>query len=355
MRNLVICALLMFSGGAFAHTTPPQPARRASAILVVAPPGVAGSYRAVARNSQRRYTGHFNRPIRVRPGNYRVVVNGNQRMVRVRRGRVTRVAVGAILVRSPGSARAVFGVYSGSRRIASRRTGGSVAVFHGTYRIRLNGTWTTLHVMPRRTAVAIAGVIIVRGPRNLGGDFVLSRANGRRIATVRSGRVIAVFAGAYRVSINGSSTLLRVIPGRASTARAGAVVVRAPRGVAGRYAVVRNGRRISDRRMGRIVVLFAGNYRLVVNGTTQAINVFPGRVSSAWTGALMVRGQRRGGYVIQNARTNRVVARGARRGRPVALFAGTYRVVVRGRRRMVRVRPGRIATVAFPPRVQVRM
>ena len=354
MRNLVICALLVFSGGAFAHTTPSQPARRASAILVVAPPGVAGSFRAVSRVSQRRYTGRFNRPIRVRPGNYRIVVNGTQRMVRVRRGRVTRVAVGAILVRGPGAARAVFGVYSDSRRIASRRTGRSVAVFHGTYRIRLNGAWTSLHVMPRRTAVVTAGGIVVRAPRNLGGSFALRLANGHRIATLGSGRIIVVFAGAYRVSINGSRTVLRVMPGLISTARAGAVVVRAPRGVTGRYAVVRRGRRIAGSRMGRGIVLFAGNYRLVVNGTAQAINVFPGRVSSAWTGALMVRGGRRGSYVIQNAGTNRVVARGASGGRPIALFAGAYRILVRGRRRMVRVFPGRIATVAFPSRVPVR-
>ena len=99
--------------------------------------------------------------------------------------------------------------------------------------------------------------------------------------------------------------------------------------------------------LGRRTVLFAGIYQVRLNGTWRNLRVLPGRSTAAKAGAIMVRSRRPGVFSIAHLRSSRIIARGIANRRPIAVFGGSYRVSLRGERRIAQVLPGRITRLLF--------
>jgi hypothetical protein len=169
------------------------------------------------------------------------------------------------------------------------------------------------------------------------GRYFVADAAGKNLTNASTNTPVELPAGAYTITLNGTTQRITVRPGETSTATAGGALV-AGTGQ-GRY-FVRDaaGNNLTNESTNVPVELFPGSYTVALNGTTEPIVVREKEVATVTAGRALVTASTKGRYFVSDATDNNLTNENT--DTAVELFAGSYTASLNDAKQPFSVRAG---------------
>jgi len=150
---------------------------------------------------------HVNGMLPLKPGDYQLKINNSVHPVAVQSKTLTKCATGGVLV--SGTTDEYYYVFDTSgKQLASAHVGGALSLFPGSYQARLNNTNTPTDVKTGPPLVLKSGTVNVEAPTDE--YFYVFDTASKQLASSHVGRAIALFPGSYTVKINNSDAKAEV-------------------------------------------------------------------------------------------------------------------------------------------------
>ena len=218
---------------------------------------------------------HLRRPVDLFAGTYTVKVNNVESKVDVHADEASNVAAGTLVLEGPTD-EYYYVFNSAGTQLASAHLGRSLALFPGSYKVKLNNSTAD-------TSVATGLVTIGSGSFALRGAtdeyyYVFDRA-GAQLASAHLGRPLSFLPGDYLAKLNNVSIAVHVDAGRAHDQQTGSLTVNSS--ASGDYAVFDSaGAQLASKQLNQPVSLPAGEYSVKVGTTTRPVAVSAGQAST---------------------------------------------------------------------------
>ena len=264
-------------------------------------------------------SGHVNAITPVPAGDYQVVLNNSTHSTSARSNMLTKCTTGTVLVN--GTTDEYYAVLDqAARQVASAHVASALALFPGSYTVRLNNTDLAANVQ--------AGAMIELKPGTVNVDvgtdeyYAVLDAATRQLASSHVGRALGLFAGTYTLRINNSDAKVDVRAGEPTSVPAGILVVHGSTDEY--YAVINNaGVQLASAHLNKPLAFFPGTYSVKVNNTTTPATMVAGVTTEVKTGAVVLQGSTDEYYAILDSAGTQLAS--AHLGHALSLVPGAYR------------------------------
>jgi hypothetical protein len=269
--------------------------------------------------------------VSLEPGEYVARLNDTRHPVTVEEGQVT-VCEAATIEVAGTTAEYWYLVDSVGTQLGYALLGQPLAVFPGSYTVRVNNTRTRVEAEARNVSTPSTGTVVVAGTTSE--YFYVLDENGEQLAYSTLGQPISLLPGSYRVRVNNSHAPFSVEPGRATTLTAGTVVAT---GTTAEYYYVHDaaGEQLGYAVLGEPTSYLPGSYSLRVNNRTTPIVVAAKDSTVVPTGTVVMEGPA-GEYFYVLTEDGQQLGYSTM-GTPLSLLPGTYRIRVGDRTETVTV------------------
>ncbi|SEH04717.1 hypothetical protein [Candidatus Venteria ishoeyi] len=220
----------------------------------------------------------------------------------------------------------VYDEFERERYGSTSYTHESMALLPGKYVAVLNDSKQTFTITAKNSTVLTPGYITVKGTGQ--DSYYVYNEFGRDIkgSSLYTNKTKEIFAGTYQLSLNGSTTLVTVEPGKTTEVSAGQVRLN---GIGLNYYHIYDELGIallnySSRKTNEICELFAGAYTLRLNGINQAVTVNTGALTETDAGLLIIPGIDQDSYFLSDTQNQRLSYSTYKAGRRLELFPATY-------------------------------
>jgi 6,7-dimethyl-8-ribityllumazine synthase len=152
-------------------------------------------------------------PLGLFTGTYTVKVNNSDGKAEVRAGEAADVQTGTVVVQ--GTTDEYYYVFDASgRQLASNRLGRPLALLEGSYSIKVNNTPATAAIKAGQLVELATGTLTVRGTGS--DYFYVADGSGTQLGSSRLGTPMALFPGSYPVKLRGTEKVVTVKAGAAA-------------------------------------------------------------------------------------------------------------------------------------------
>ena len=218
---------------------------------------------------------HLGKPIGLFAGTYTLKVNNSESKADVRGDETSNISAGTLVLEG-STDEYYYVVNTAGTQLASTHLGQQLALFPGSYKVKLNNSTAT-------TNVTTGAITIGSGSIKLQGStdeyyYVFDHA-GTQLASAHLGRPLAFLPGDYTAKLNNVSIPLRVEAGRANESQMGSLAVHSS--ASGYYVVFDPaGTQLASKQLNQPVSLPAGEYSVKVGTSTRTVPVTAGKASA---------------------------------------------------------------------------
>ena len=216
---------------------------------------------------------HLGKPLGLFAGMYTVKLNNSESKAEVR-AETSNIPAGTLVLE--GSTDEYYYVFNAAgTQLASSHLGRPLALFPGSYNVKLNNSTAT-------TSVATSPITIGSGSITLQGStdeyyYVFDHA-GTQLASAHLGRPLSFLPGDYTAKLNHVSIPVRVEAGRANENQTGSLTVKSSG--SGYYSVFDSaGTQLASKELNQPVSLPAGEYLVKAGSNTRTVAVTAGQSS----------------------------------------------------------------------------
>jgi hypothetical protein len=270
----------------------------------------------------------------VKPGDYKVTLNKSPHTVSVRAKTLTKCSAGDVLV-SGGVDQYYYVLDSTGTQLASKKIGGGVALFPGTYRVQVNKTTADAEVKPGAVTELKPGIVTVQG----GSDeyYYVFDSTGAQLASAKLAAPLALLPGAWTVKVNNTTAPVHVTAGVPTEVKAATLVVH---GVSDEYYYVLDsvGKQLVSSKLNRPVSVIAGSYRVKVNNAKMDVKAEGGNTTECQTASLTVKGGGSDYYYVLDPSGTQLAS--SKLNQAMSLPEGSYQVKVGSNARPVKLVAG---------------
>lgn len=216
---------------------------------------------------------HVGKPIGLFAAGYSVKINNSESKAEVRAGQTSTLAAGTLVV--DGATDEYYYVFNpAGTQLASAHLGRPLALFPGSYNVKLNNS-----VMPATVAAAVpadikTGSITLQGPTDEY-YYVYDRA-GTQLASSHLGRPLSFMPGDYTAKLNNVAVPVHAEAGRANDYQAGTVTVKSS-GSEYYYVLDSAGTQLASKQLNQPISLPAGKYSVKVGNNARPVAVAAGQ------------------------------------------------------------------------------
>ncbi len=219
-------------------------------------------------------SGHVGKPLGLFAGSYTLKVNNSESKAEVRAGEITSVPANTLV--TEGSTDEYYYVLnSGGTQVASAHLGKPLALFPGTYTVKLNNSMAAANLASGAATIQ-SGSITVQGSTDE--YYYVFDSAGTQLGSGHLGKPMSLMPGEYTVKLNNAAMPVRAEAGRANQYPAGTLTVKA----AGSdyYQVLdQAGTQLASKKVGEPVSLPAGKYSVKVGTNTKPATVTAGQAA----------------------------------------------------------------------------
>ncbi len=202
----------------------------------------------------------------------------------------------------------------------------SVFVLEGTYSVLLNSTIQDVTLSPGDQTVLNPGVLSVSGGTGLN-EYDVTDLLGNTLVSASTDQPLDLFAGGYRVALNGVAKNIQIEKSKETLVEFGRLIVTGEEGVFYTvYDMLQNLLVTSE--TNNPVELFPGDYSVDFNGILQTATVSADAETTLLTRNLGVSGEGIDEYFIFDDSGKRIVT--LKTGETTGLFEGKYTVLLNG-------------------------
>jgi hypothetical protein len=275
-----------------------------------------------------------NRSAAVKPGDYVVKINKSSRSVSVSARRLTKCSTGGVLV--SGTTDETYYVFdTANTQLSYAGIAKALALFPGSYQVRMNKTTASVDIRPGATVELKAGTLSVPGTTEE--TFYVNDSLGTQLSYSRVGKPLSLLAGSYKVTLNKTEGPAQIRPGQTTEIPSGTLLLRGTTDET--YYVFNNaGTQLSYAKLSTPLSLLPGTYTLKVNKTSTPISVEAGKTSEYQTGTLTVKGTGDNTYYVLDTQGTQLSYN--KLNQPLSLLAGNYTVKLGKETRPVAIAAG---------------
>src|SRR5438045_1139733 len=174
----------------------------------------------------------------------------------------------------------------------------ALALFAGSYTIRINNSTAQADVRTGETTNVPAGILVVHGST----DEYYSVINnaGAQLASAHLERPLALVPGTYKIKVNNTTAPANVVSGSTSEVQTGAVLLQGSTDEY--YAMVDSaGNQLASTHLGRALSLMPGHFHAKLNNVAIPVKVDAGQVGEYQSGSLVVKNAGSDYYAVLDA------------------------------------------------------
>lgn len=218
---------------------------------------------------------HLGKPVGLFAGTYTVKVNNVESKVDVHADAASNIPAGTLMLE--GTSDEYYSVFNtAGTQLASRHLGLSLALFPGSYNVKLNNSTASTRVGTSADTIG-SGSFTLQGTTDE--YYYVFDATGRQLASAHIGRPLSLLPGDYTAKLNNVPIPVHVEAGRASSQQTGSLTVKSS--ASGDYSVFDSaGTQLASKQLNQPVSLPAGQYSVKVGTNTRTVAVSPGQASA---------------------------------------------------------------------------
>lgn len=297
--------------------------------------GKTDEYYAVLDNAGRQLaSSHLASALSLFPGSYQVRLNNTDSAANLQAGSTLELKPGTVNV-DAGTDEYYAVLDAATRQVASSHVGRPLALFPGSYTVRLNNSDAKADVRGAESTVVPGGAILVHGSTDE--YYAVVNNAGTQLASAHLERPLAFVLGTYNVKVNGTTTAANVTAGATAEVQTGAVVLQ---GSTDEYYAILDstGTQLASAHLGRPLSFMPGLYQAKLNNVALPVQVQPGRSRDYQAGTLMVKSAGSDYYAVLDSSGTQLASKQVNQ--PVSLPAGRYTVKLGANTRLASVAPG---------------
>jgi len=218
---------------------------------------------------------HVNRPVGLFAGSYTVKINNSETKADVRAGEPANLPVSTLV--TEGSTDENYYVFNtAATQLASAHLGRPLALFPGSYNVKLNNSSVSASVTAGSPMAIRAGSINLQGSTDEN-YYVFDKA-GVQLVSAHLGRAVSLMPGDYTAKLNNAPLAVRAEAGSANEYPTGTVTVKAA-GSDRYYVLDLSGTQLGSSLFNQAISLPAGKYSVKVGNNTRPVEVTAGQAA----------------------------------------------------------------------------
>lgn len=216
---------------------------------------------------------HVGRALGLFAGSYNVKINNSQARVDVRAGESSSVPVGTLVTQ--GTTDESYYVFdTGGTQLASAHLARPMALFPGSYNVKVNNSAVTATVTPATVTEVKAGALVVQGTTDE--SYYVFDTAGTQLASAHLGRPLSLVPGEYRAKVNNVPIPVRSEPDHTGEYLAGTLTVKSA-GSDSYYVFDLAGTQLASKQINQPISLPAGKYSVKFGSSTRPVVVTAGQ------------------------------------------------------------------------------
>ena len=185
--------------------------------------GKTDEYYAVLDSAARQLaTAHLGAALSLFPGTYQIRVNNTDAAANVKAGATLELKPGTVNVEA-GTDEYYAVLDAATKQLASSHLGRAISLFAGSYTVRVNNSDTKADVRAGEPANNPAGTLVVHGSTDE--YYAVLNGAGTQLASSHLERPLALFPGTYTVKVNNTTMPVTITPAAITEGKTGAVVL----------------------------------------------------------------------------------------------------------------------------------
>jgi hypothetical protein len=218
---------------------------------------------------------HVGKPVGLFAGSYSVKINNSEAKADVRPGETASLPAGTLV--AEGSTDEYYYVFnSAAAQIASAHLGKPLALFPGTYTVKLNNSSAPANVVAGSPVNIRAGSVTLQGSTDES-YYVFDKA-GTQLVSAHLGRPVSLMPGDYTAKLNNASLAVRTEAGSANEYPTGTITVKAS-GSDHYYVLDLAGTQLGSSQFNQPISLPAGKYSVKVGNNIRPAEVTAGQAA----------------------------------------------------------------------------
>ncbi|PYT25368.1 MAG: hypothetical protein DMG57_25415 [Acidobacteria bacterium] len=208
-------------------------------------------------------------------GNYTLKMNNSETKAEIRAGGDSNIPVGTLVAQ--GSTDEYYYVFNNAgTQLASAHLARPLALFPGTFTVKMNNSAMSSTVAPAATTEVITGAIVLQG--NTDEYYYIFDQTGTQLGSAHLGKPLSFVPGEYSAKMNNVRVPVKAEPGRTNEYQMGAVTVKAG-GSDYYYVFDSNGTQLASAQFNHPVALPAGTYSVKVGNNARPATVTAGQAA----------------------------------------------------------------------------
>jgi hypothetical protein len=218
---------------------------------------------------------HVGRPVGLFAGSYTVKINNSEAKADVRAGEAASLPVSTLV--TEGSTDENYYVFStAATQLAAAHLGRPLALFPGSYNVKLNNSSAPASVAAGSPVTIRAGSVNLQGSTDES-YYVYDKA-GVQLASAHLGRAVSLMPGDYTAKLNNAPLAVRTEAGSTNDYPTGTVAVKAS-GSDRYYVLDPAGTQLGSSQFNQPISLPAGKYSVKVGNETRPVEITAGQAA----------------------------------------------------------------------------
>lgn len=230
-------------------------------------------YYAFDSGAKQLASSHVGRATGLFAGSYTLKVNNSQARADVRASEALSVPAGTVVVRG-STDEYYYVVDTAGTQLASAHLERPLALFPGSYNVKVNNSTTPTNVTADTATEVKTGTLVMRGTTDE--YYYVFDTAGTQLASAHLARPVSLLPGEYQAKVNSAPVPVRVEAGRPSDYPLGTLTVRSARSDY-YYVFDRNGTQLASKQLNQPISLPAGKYSVKVGNESRPVALTAGQ------------------------------------------------------------------------------
>ena len=218
---------------------------------------------------------HVGRPLGMFAGSYKAKINNSEMKADVRAGETASLPISTLV--TEGSTDENYYVFNAAAtQLAAAHLGRPLALFPGSYNVKLNNSSVPASVTAGSPVTIQAGSVNLQGSTDE--NYYVFDKGGVQLAAAHLGRAVSLMPGDYTAKLNNAPLAVRAEAGSANAYPTGTIAVKAS-GSDRYYVLDLAGTQLGSSQFNQPISLPAGKYSVKVGNDTRPVEVTAGQAA----------------------------------------------------------------------------